>query len=61
MKLSILAYVDNGRTVVEPRLARVFGAVVMVTHNSDLAAEANRVIRMKDGKVQESVLKSGTP
>lgn len=34
--------------------------VVIVTHNTDLAAEANRVIHMKDGKVQETVVKSGT-
>lgn len=34
--------------------------VVMVTHNTDLAAEANRVIHMKDGKVQETVVKSGS-
>ena len=30
--------------------------VVLVTHNSELAAEANRIIRMKDGKVDESVV-----
>lgn len=34
--------------------------VVIVTHNTDLAAEANRVIHMKDGKVQETFAKSGT-
>ena len=32
--------------------------VLMVTHNADLAAEANRVIHMKDGQVQEIVVEN---
>jgi putative ABC transport system ATP-binding protein len=52
----------NGKNVIDAlhRVARVYGAtVVCVSHDTRLAADADRIITMQDGRILSDIVRSG--